>query len=241
MNTTKQENEFDIVDLHAHILPKADHGSTSVKQSLAQLKYAREVGVTRIFATPHFYPHRHSVDRFICRRNRSCEVLYESGAMTPDMPQIRLGAEVLLFENLDKMPDLHKLCFEGTNQLLVELPFVDLTVEHVETVGKIMDMGIRVVIAHADRYEKKMVDEFVKIGATLQLNVHPLCAFKRQDHLFDWIEKNFVIGIGSDIHGSKRAFYKNFFKAQKKIGPKLAYLCERSDELWNSSREYVFK
>ena len=161
MNTAKPENEFDQVDLHAHVLPKADHGSASIKQTEAQLRYAKEAGVTRIFATPHFYPHKHSVENFIRRRKASYRALSQSGILTPDAPKIRLGAEVLLFEKLEKMPDLRKLCIEGMNYLLVELPFTDLTDEHVQTVSKIMELDMRVIIAHADRYEQKMVEEFV--------------------------------------------------------------------------------
>ena len=52
---------LDIVDFHAHVLPCADHGSSSVSTSLSQLSYAKGAGVKRIIATPHFYPHKHTL------------------------------------------------------------------------------------------------------------------------------------------------------------------------------------
>ena len=55
----------DLVDFHAHILPEADHGSSSLEMSLWQLASAKRYGVTRIIATPHFYPHVHTVESLL--------------------------------------------------------------------------------------------------------------------------------------------------------------------------------
>ena len=82
---------MNIVDFHAHILPGADHGSDSIETSLWQINAAREAGVNRIIATPHFYPHRHSVHNFIERRNTSLNSLYDN---IPGDVRIKLGAEV---------------------------------------------------------------------------------------------------------------------------------------------------
>ena len=59
---------MDIVDFHSHILPEADHGSSSVEESLEQLNLALKRCVTRIVATPHFYPNHDSPERFLRRR-----------------------------------------------------------------------------------------------------------------------------------------------------------------------------
>ena len=67
--------DIDIVDFHSHILPNADHGSDSLETSLKQLLLAKEFGVKRIIATPHFYPHRHTLQAFLARRNKAFEEL----------------------------------------------------------------------------------------------------------------------------------------------------------------------
>ena len=68
-------NKIEIADFHAHILPCADHGSDSVETSLWQLSSAANHGVTRIIATPHFYPHRHTVEAFSKRRDEAFNAL----------------------------------------------------------------------------------------------------------------------------------------------------------------------
>ena len=228
----------DVVDFHSHVLPGADHGASSVQETSVQFKFAKNAGVTRIIATPHFYPHRHSVDKFLLRREMAYTSLLDSGILN-DAPQIRLASEVLLCENLHKLPGLEKLCIQGTNIMLLELPFSDVSDSHVKTVAEIMKMGIRVILAHADKYERKDIERFIFIGAHLQLNAD---AFTRMlykvPHIYDWIDRGDVVALGSDIHKKDKSAYKNFVKAKKKIGNTLNYLCKKSDEIWAQSKDF---
>ena len=68
----------EIVDFHSHTLPCIDHGSLSLKTSIAQLGLASEHGVSRVLATPHFYPHAHNLFDFIEKRKRSVEMLFDA-------------------------------------------------------------------------------------------------------------------------------------------------------------------
>ena len=42
-----------MTDVHAHLLPNVDGGSESLMDSITALERMREVGVKRIFLTPH--------------------------------------------------------------------------------------------------------------------------------------------------------------------------------------------
>lgn len=44
-----------MIDLHTHILPNVDDGSSSLEESLALLRMLASQGVTLTAATPHFY------------------------------------------------------------------------------------------------------------------------------------------------------------------------------------------
>lgn len=227
----------DVVDFHSHILPGADHGTSSVEETLVQLKFAKNAGVTRIIATPHFYPHRHSVEGFLHRREKAFNLL-SSGNTLDNSPSIRLGAEVLMCENLHKLPRLKDLCIYGTNILLLELPFSDVSDIHVDTVSQIMNANMDVVLAHADQYAPADIERFISVGARLQVNASALTSlFKRQD-VFDWIDRGCVVALGSDIHNKDRSAYKKFLKAQKKISSKLDYICKKSDEIWEMSKVF---
>ena len=230
--------EFDLVDFHSHILPGADHGSDSLDVSIAQLNLAKSAGVTRIIVTPHFYPQSHTVERFLKRRNSSYKHLDSS--LQSDMPEIRLGAEVLICKNLHKMEGISELCIFGTNTILIELPFSDHSKLYVDSVGELIKLGLNVVVAHADRYDKSIVEEYISIGANLQLNASSLTKIIKQKHLFDWIDRGVVVALGSDIHRIDKKAYNNFSKAKVKLGKDISYVKEKSDAIWNISKKFLY-
>lgn len=221
---------MDIVDFHAHILPRADHGSTSTETSLFQINTALECGVSRIVATPHFYPQSDNVDAFISRRNASYAKL--KTAFSGLRPSIKLGAEVLICENIEEMPGLELLCIEGTNNLLLELPFSDFFDSFEYSVKTLINRGYTVILAHADRYDPRNIDKLVAVGARLQLNADSLCKLIIPAHIKRWLHDKCVVAIGSDIHGSDKKAYLRFNKAVKKLGEYAAYIKDCSDSLY---------
>ncbi len=224
---------MDIVDFHAHVLPRADHGSSSLEDSLRQLELAKECGVTRIVATPHFYPHRDSVESFLARRDAAYRRL--AGSLDNSV-EIIPGAEVLLCDNLESLPGFEKLCVSGTKTLLLELPFSDFTREHYYSVCEILKMGLEVVLAHVDRYPPENIEQLLGVGAAAQINVDSLASFGKRKKLYEWLERKCVVAIGSDIHGPDKRAYKRFLAAKKKISAYLESVKAGSDRIWNSAK-----
>ena len=107
------------IDFHAHILPGCDHGSDGLETSLRQIALAREADVDIVCATPHFYGHQISAERFLEKRARCWLEL--KAHLKDDDPRILLGAEVLAFEGIERLPQLEALCLSGTD-LLLEYP-----------------------------------------------------------------------------------------------------------------------
>ena len=64
--------DFALVDVHSHFLPGLDDGCRTVEESLSVLRAAREQGVARIAATPHYYS-RVSVAAFLEKRQAAIE------------------------------------------------------------------------------------------------------------------------------------------------------------------------
>lgn len=206
---------MDVIDFHAHILPYADHGSSSIDVSLSQLSLASDHGITKIVLTPHYYPHRENPDSFIERREKCYNKLLKS--LNDDLPQVRLGAEVLICDNIEEIPHLDDLCIRGTKILLLELPFTDFSTAYVDSVRALISMGYIVVLAHADRYDPNDIDRLVELGAKIQLNADSLCSLFLGKHIKRWISGGRVYAIGSDIHGADKAAYKRFTKALSRI------------------------
>ena len=224
--------EYDTVDFHSHILPGVDHGSDDLKTSLLQLEIAKKNSVNRIVATSHFYPAQHSVDSFLELRDRAARELI--AAAGSDLPEIKLGAEVLICDRLERLPGVHKLCFPGTDYIMVELPFFDFTESMATTIEALAEQGLNVILAHADRYPKHVIEYLLDCGVkTLQINVDSLAAFFKKKHLCRWLEKGFVGMVGSDIHGVDKNAYHKFALAKKRVKKVLPYIKKNSDKIWD--------
>lgn len=230
---------LDLVDFHAHILPGADHGSNSLQVSSHQLEYAMNTGVKRIIATPHFYPHYHTVEKFLSRREKAYYNLKE--ILNDNTPEIRVGAEVLLCENLNKIPELSEFCICGTKTLLLELPFSDISDAHVKTVAEIIAQGFDVVLAHADKYASSDIEKFIPLGVKLQLNAMAFSTVFKRANLYDWLDKKLVVALGSDIHMKDRRAYRTFSKTVVKLGDALSNVTAESNKIWEKSKEYEIK
>ena len=230
------KNGFDIADFHSHVIPGADHGSSSTSESLAQLELASSYGIKRIVATSHFYPEYHSVASFLSARDAGYERLLQK--MPDGAPEIRLGAEVLICNGIERLPELEKLFIHGTSTLLLELPFADFQQEYCDSVYTLVRNGVDVLLAHADRYDRNDIERLVDNGARIQLNADSLSGFFKKKHLYEWMERGIVVALGSDIHGSDKNAYKRFVTAIDKIGVYAEYIKEESDKIWNNSKKF---
>ena len=226
---------IDFVDFHTHILPSVDHGSDSIETTVSQLKLAYEHGITKIFATSHFYPHQHTVAAFIEKRNNAYLKIKESGIA---VPEIKLGAEVLLCEGLHKLEGLEKLCIYGTNILLLELPFSSLSPGMIHAVKHLRKKGFEVILAHADRYPRARIETLLEFGVKIQLNADSLASFFKRKALFNWLSDGLVVGIGSDIHGVDKQIYKKYAKAILKIEKYAEDVKSKSEEIWKKALHF---
>lgn len=224
--------KFDVVDFHSHILPAADHGSDSVETSLKQLKLASDDGITRIIATPHFYPHKHTLEKFLQKREECAKSL--SDVCDGSLPTVKLGAEVLLCQGLEKLQSLDKLCLCGTDYLLLELPFSDFRQEYCYTVEKILKSGFKIVLAHVDRYPKENIEQLIDVGIDmLQVNADSLDKLFKPKHILEWAKNGKVVALGSDIHGNDAKAYKRFTKAKAVLGDSLEFIAQKSDQIFS--------
>ena len=204
------------IDFHAHILPGADHGSTSTASSVKQLTAAKQAGVELIVATPHFYPDKHRVSTFLERR----AIGYEK--IKPTLGELgiecRLGAEVMLCEGLENLRGLKKLCIEGTSVLLLELPFRNINQRLITSVCNLQDMGITPVLAHINRYSVRDINSILRYGTGAQLNAEAFFQMFRCKKAIKAVKNNVVQALGSDAHEDRPICYEEFARALKKMG-----------------------
>ena len=162
-----------MIDFHSHILPGIDDGSPDVETSLRMVKALSEQGVDTICATSHFYADQRTPDRFVYRRQQAWDKLRV--ALPDESPQIRLGAEVLYFPGISGIEALPQLLLEGTDLLLLEMPFTQWSEYMIQEVNDLARNGrCTILMAHIERYfgrySRKVWDSFLDNGILMQSN-----------------------------------------------------------------------
>ncbi len=213
-----------MIDFHSHILPNVDDGSKSVEESVEMLRMLKAQGVTKVIATPHFYANHNSVDEFLIRRDNSFTNL--SRALTLDLPDIILGAEVKYYEGISRLEQLNKLRIGNSKLILLEMPFRNWTNFTLRELRDISNSGnVTVVIAHIERYlgyqNKGIIEDLVRSGILIQANAEFFTSIINRKKAVSMLKNNMIHFIGSDCHNlSSRA--PNFDKAvsyiQRKAG-----------------------
>lgn len=220
------------IDFHAHILPKADHGSDSLETSLRQVALARRAGINVLAATPHFYPNHESLSDFLERRRETELRLRE--ALPANAPKIIVAAEAHLCRGMENIEGLEQLCFSGTNVLLLELP-QDFSIRtYEETLDNLLyERKLNVVLAHIDRYAESTVDFLLDFGFRAQINAESFCRLWTRKRSMAWAkELDAVVALGSDIHGCDTG-YRDFLKMKEKLGETYNVIMDRTQKLLN--------
>lgn len=201
------------LDYHAHVLPGCDHGSDCVETSLKQLEMAAAAGIRTVCATPHFYPHKESIDSFLQRREASAQLLREN--LTADAPQLQLGAEVLICDGMERLDGLSRLCRGETNELLLEMPFYQWPEAIWDTLYALCEReDIRIILAHAERYSPEAIEQLIRDNVPLQLNAECLTKPLHRRRYLKWIQSGSVRYLGSDIHMLGNG-YRDFEKCRR--------------------------
>ena len=141
-----------MIDFHSHILPEMDDGSRSLSESMEMLLASKEQGINTMVATSHYYQSRESIDDFLTRREKSFNRLMEH-SHDFQIPDLRLGAEVANFSGMSKMENLQQLKIQGTECILIEMPFSIWTSSNInEIYSIIIILDLILILAHVERY-----------------------------------------------------------------------------------------
>ena len=193
-----------MIDWHNHVLPAMDDGSRSVAESMTMLRAQTAQGVTTVIATPHFYANDESVASFLKRRDRSAALLAEQ-CRGEDLPMVRLGAEVRYYPGISRLDGLSELCIEGSRLLLLEMPTIHWTESMVrELIALSGRDGIRLVLAHIDRYwflqNREVWDRLLESGIVMQTNASFFSAFSTKRKALSLLKEGYIHLLGSDCH-----------------------------------------
>lgn len=199
-----------MIDFHSHILPGIDDGSRDIQETLEMLRLCRQQGVSKMVATPHFYAHHDSVEEFLARRQQALFQVRRLAETETWIPKIIAGAEVYYFPGIGQAHMLQELCVEGTELLLLEMPFVQWTEEMLKQVRQIIDQQrLTVILAHVERFyefqkRKKIWNEIIHLPLYVQVNSGSLFDRKMRKVIFRLLKEDFPVIVGSDCHNTGR-------------------------------------
>lgn len=146
-----------MIDFHAHVLPGIDDGSDSVETSLDMLAESRRRGVRVVVATPHCYLlERDTLQDFLKRRNNSFRLLKKAmESEQRSMPELRLGCELRLVKDASEVQGIEGLCIEGTNYILLEMPYTKWSNDLYDCIYSLQLKGMKPIMAHIERFFDK--------------------------------------------------------------------------------------
>lgn len=212
-----------IVDLHSHLVPGVDDGTTTVAESLTALAGLYQEGVRVVVTTPHLLvPHLGSeaaMDKELDRHRRAFDELSVAWAGNDDLPSIALGQEIWAPDAaaVRRVVSRSDIGLAGGRFLLVEFGF-ELLGNHNDVIRAAHGAGRQIVIAHPERYRYleghnplQVMRTWQELGALLQVNVGSLTGHYNRsspgsEHLaWQMIEQGLVDLLATDHHGPRRS------------------------------------
>ena len=193
-----------IIELHSHILPNMDDGSSNVNTSLTMLRKMTEQGVGIVCATSHYYAGQNDVPTF-CERRQKAYVDLRAAMVGEAFPELLPAAEIAYFQQIETQ-DLTPLCIQGTRTLMLEMPFTDWTDLQVETVTSLaLDHHYNVVLVHPERFcfsgsNRSQLRRLAQLPIGLQVNAGSLIRWQTRRLALDLLQLAPVPLLGSDCH-----------------------------------------
>lgn len=213
-----------MIDMHSHIIPAIDDGCSNINETLDMVRSARDSGITKIFATPHFMQgeyENYKVDVLasVCALNDLFKI---SGI---DI-EIICGTEIMVSADIIDLLKDDKLCsLNNSRYILIEFPMNVKIPNITKLINNILVMGFIPIIAHPERYMyvQKNIKEaikFVESGALLQLNVNSVIGdygIEAKKIAVKLLKHNLVHLLGTDTHIFRRVYGDKLKKSLNEI------------------------
>lgn len=194
------------VDCHSHVVPSGDDGAGAVGEGAGLCREAARHGTRILFATPHVWPHLTLTEPREDEIRRAFEQVRAAAGL-----ELRLGWELTPAPPLlDEDPSRYRL--EGTDAVLMEVPFIGSARLLVALAELTADAGLQPVIAHPERTEAvlerpALADEAAERGWLVQVNASSLLGRHGEDAAdvgWDLLERGVATIVASDGHRPTR-------------------------------------
>lgn len=194
------------IDFHTHILPEIDDGAKNIDMSLAMLEFAYANEAETIILTPHVNASSDFADFLNVRNDRFKKLSSAISSALIPCPELLLGAEILLDCSLAEKENVRSLCIEGTELLLLELPYTPWNSWYNHEIYNIISKHeVTPVMAHIERYlrgpkDLKKLDTLISFGVKFQVNASSFLSFNGRRIIRELAAEGLIHAIASDAH-----------------------------------------
>ena len=198
-------------DRHSHILPGVDDGIQSIKDSLAILTMYEQMGVKKVWLTPHIMEDCPNTPEKLKVRFEELESAYQGKI------ELSLSAENMMDGLFVKRLEQGSLMPYGDNQdeLLIETSYVQPPMGMEGILRDMRKAGYTPVLAHPERYlymDAEKYENIKEMGVKFQLNVTSLIGAygkqvkERAEYLLNEGYYNYSGSDAHSYHAIQRAF-----------------------------------
>lgn len=183
-----------------------DDGSSSAAESAGMLRLEAEQGIRTVVLTPHFNPVRDNPRRFLERREAA---LRQISSDLPDMPELRLGAEVYFFRGMSDSDALCDLAVTNSRCIMVEMPPPPWPESYYRELEQIyLKQALTPVIAHIDRYitplrTHQIPQRLSQLPVAIQANAEFFLNRRTSNFAAKLLSTGHIHLLGSDCHNLK--------------------------------------
>ena len=201
-----------MIDIHSHVLPNMDDGSSSWDISLKMCRQASEDGVKTIVATPHtlngmYENHPQAIEEKVKILNQK---LKENNIPLQVLPgsEVHLSADII-----EKIKKQDIMTINKTKYLLLEFPADQIPHQVEEILFRIQIMGITPIFSHVERnlqFQQKpdLLAKLIQKGALAQLTAASLCGVfgsKIRKFAQELLANDLIYCIASDAHSDSKS------------------------------------
>ena len=196
-----------MVDIHSHILPGIDDGSSDIEETITMVKEAYKSGFTKIISTSHYYLRHYEVNESIRIEciNEINNRLKEIGC---DM-QVFPGSEIYFTNDIiNLLADHEASSMNSSRYVLFETSFIEQPDNFIDVVYSLLSNNYIPILAHPERYKYVQKDpnillELLELGVLLQSNYGSIIGQyekEAQKTVKLLLKNNFIHFLGSDAH-----------------------------------------
>lgn len=197
------------VDMHNHLLPGIDDGSSSVEDSLELIKGLNGLGLQKFICTPHIMEdvHPNTKSSIQTAYNSLSSALKETSSKT----KIYAAAEHMIDNGITQLIAKDNLCVMPGGYVLIEMSYLAESNALFQTILDIQNLGYKPILAHPERYPyyHYNFDMYKKIkdaGCLLQLNLLSISRYYGTEvkvAALTMLKSGMYDFVGTDLHHQK--------------------------------------